>query len=282
MQKSRKSQPLSCTQALLVLLVVIGALMVIVMIAMTSAGQQYKDRRSRKIGLAAAGVNSTNVMLYQFTAENIERDPDLRAMMSKYLLNKKSLKSLKLKSPGIREETTIDFFSANPGWLSQRTFTADVFTCPPNSHEGLTCRPQRPCCHQKDPKSFKIFRGLEIFSCADNRTSASAAAVAAPRAPQAPSRTSSARSCSRRSRATRPTRRPTWCSTWAPTWASTRFSLPSSATAASPSTCRRAHAHTLVRVLAHTHLRLRAPFPPPPGGGGREAEALKPQKTPSA
>ena len=137
MQKSRKSQPLSCTQALLVLLVVIGALMVIVMIAMTSAGQQYKDRRSRKIGLAAAGVNSTNVMLYQFTAENIERDPDLRAMMSKYLLNKKSLKSLKLISPGIRESTAISFFSTNPGWLSQRTFTADIFTCPPNSHEGL-------------------------------------------------------------------------------------------------------------------------------------------------
>eukprot|EP00291_Cryptomonas_curvata_P020160 CAMPEP_0172170420 /NCGR_PEP_ID=MMETSP1050-20130122/11253_1 /TAXON_ID=233186 /ORGANISM="Cryptomonas curvata, Strain CCAP979/52" /LENGTH=139 /DNA_ID=CAMNT_0012841591 /DNA_START=329 /DNA_END=745 /DNA_ORIENTATION=- len=30
----------------------------------------------------------------------------------------------------------LDFFGANPGWLSQRTFTADVFTCPPNSHEG--------------------------------------------------------------------------------------------------------------------------------------------------
>ena len=281
MQKSRKSHSLlTPTRALLVLFVVIGVLMVISMFTIISTSHRYKNRRNGQFKLA--DMDSTNVMMWQFTLENIKREPDILMTLSTYLLNEQSLTSLKLKSPGIREETTIDFFSANPGWLSQRTFTADVFTCPPNSHEGLTCRPQRPCCHQKDPKSFKIFRGLEIFSCADNRTSASAAAAAAPRAPQAPSRTSSARSCSRRSRATRPTRRPTWCSTWAPTSASTRFSPPASATAASPSTCRRAHAHTLVRVLAHTHLRLRAPFPPPPGGGGREAEALKQQKTPSA
>ena len=87
------------------------------------------------------------VMEWQFSADNIKKEPKLEEMLSSFALSPGSLKTLKLSSPGVPETTSIAFFGKNPGWLSQRTFTADIFTCPPNSHEG---RQQRPCTRQQD------------------------------------------------------------------------------------------------------------------------------------
>jgi hypothetical protein len=81
------------------------------------------------------------VMEWQFSVDNIKKEPKLEEMLSSFALRPGSLKTLKLSSPGVPKTTTIVFFGKNPGWLSRRTFTADIFTCPPNSHEGRQHRP---------------------------------------------------------------------------------------------------------------------------------------------
>lgn len=45
-------------------------------------------------------------------------------------------RNVELKFPGVAQTWGMPFFTSNPGWLSQRTFTADVFFCPSNGHEG--------------------------------------------------------------------------------------------------------------------------------------------------
>lgn len=41
-----------------------------------------------------------------------------------------------LHFPGVSGVHSIKFFAKNPGNLAARTFTKDIFTCPPNGHEG--------------------------------------------------------------------------------------------------------------------------------------------------
>ncbi len=85
--------------------------------------------------LTGAGERA-GVMEWEFSADSAKKEPELGEMLASFALNPASLKTLKLSSPGVPETTDIAFFGKNPGWLSKRTFTADIFTCPPNSHEG--------------------------------------------------------------------------------------------------------------------------------------------------
>ena len=41
-----------------------------------------------------------------------------------------------IESPGVPQLKQIQFLKRNPGWLSARTFTADIFLCPRNGREG--------------------------------------------------------------------------------------------------------------------------------------------------
>jgi len=49
---------------------------------------------------------------------------------------KSMLRSVRVSSPGVSKITDVLFLDSNPGWLSARTFTAAVFVCPNNGHEG--------------------------------------------------------------------------------------------------------------------------------------------------
>ena len=130
MMKRRKtpySSP-SLKQGLLLLFLVTFVMILVMNSILTTEHSRIKKRSSSN--------EKHEIMDWQFSLENIQREPALYEMLSSFTLNPSSLKSLKLASPGVPGTTMLDFFGTNPGWLSQRTFTADVFTCPPNSHEG--------------------------------------------------------------------------------------------------------------------------------------------------
>jgi hypothetical protein len=132
MKGKKRAQPFNRTHILWAIILVSTMLMMILMHSITS-NMSHHNHELRW----SSPASKTKIARWKFTTENIEKEPGLQDMLSNLLLNRNSLRSMTLKSPGISETTTLDFFGTNPGWLSKRTFTADVFLCPPNSHEGI-------------------------------------------------------------------------------------------------------------------------------------------------
>ena len=139
MKGRKKAQTLRNTHVLWAVILVTFVIMMALtnyMISITVHGQHDTTWNSPRMLTGSDG--SLKSAKWKFTDENIEKDHQLRKMLSKFLMNRQSLTTLRIASPGVSGTTQVDFFGTNPGWLSRRTFTADVFTCPPNSHEGIS------------------------------------------------------------------------------------------------------------------------------------------------
>jgi hypothetical protein len=146
MTKQRKT-PRSSPTLKQILLILIFATFVLMMLVLTMLSTDtHHDFRPRS-KMRTTGDEKRGIMSWQFSEENIQKEPQLYKMLSSFSIDSSSLKALKLESPGVPGTTMLNFFAKNPGWLSERTFTADVFTCPPNSHEGFFSAAS-PCTHR--------------------------------------------------------------------------------------------------------------------------------------